>query len=36
MTLRNEDPARAFARLRIVRESLERTGEDRASSISSS
>lgn len=28
MTLRNEDPARAFARLRIVRESLERTGED--------
>jgi membrane glycosyltransferase len=28
MTLRNEDPARAFARLRIVRESLARTGED--------
>jgi membrane glycosyltransferase len=29
MTLRNEDPARAFARLRVVRESLERTGEDK-------
>ncbi|NJM35433.1 MAG: glycosyltransferase, partial [Rhodomicrobium sp.] len=27
MTLRNEDPARAFARLRIIRDSLERTGE---------
>lgn len=29
MTLRNEDPARAFARLRVVRESLERTGQDK-------
>jgi membrane glycosyltransferase len=28
MTLRNEDPSRAFARLRIMRDSLERTGED--------
>ncbi len=28
MTLRNEDPARAFTRLRIMRESLLRTGED--------
>ncbi len=28
MTLRNEDPARAFVRLRIMKESLERTGED--------
>ncbi len=27
MTLRNEDPARAFARLRVIGESLERTGE---------
>ncbi|WP_439497776.1 glucans biosynthesis glucosyltransferase MdoH [Bosea sp. (in: a-proteobacteria)] len=27
MTLRNEDPARAFARLRIVKESLNATGE---------
>jgi membrane glycosyltransferase len=27
MTLRNEDPSRAFRRLEIVRESLERTGE---------
>jgi membrane glycosyltransferase len=27
MTLRNEDPARAFHRLRIVRDSLELTGE---------
>lgn len=27
MTLRNEDPARAFARLRIVRQSLDATGE---------
>lgn len=27
MTLRNEDPARAFHRLRIVRDSLDRTGE---------
>ncbi|MBX2806232.1 MAG: glucans biosynthesis glucosyltransferase MdoH [Hyphomicrobiales bacterium] len=27
MTLRNEDPARAFHRLRIMRESLQRTGE---------
>ena len=27
MTLRNEDPARAFAKLRIIRDSLERTGE---------
>jgi membrane glycosyltransferase len=27
MTLRNEDPARAFVRLRIIRDSLERTGE---------
>ncbi|MGF1621274.1 MAG: glucans biosynthesis glucosyltransferase MdoH [Rhodomicrobiaceae bacterium] len=27
MTLRNEDPSRAFARLRIMRDSLERTGE---------
>jgi membrane glycosyltransferase len=27
MTLRNEDPGRAFARLRTVRDSLERTGE---------
>jgi len=27
MTLRNEDPARAFARLRIVKESLHATGE---------
>ncbi len=27
MTLRNEDPARAFARLHIIRDSLERTGE---------
>jgi len=27
MTLRNEDPSRAFARLRTMRESLERTGE---------
>ena len=27
MTLRNEDPARAFARLRVVKESLNATGE---------
>ena len=27
MTLRNEDPARAFARLRMVRESIQRTGQ---------
>jgi membrane glycosyltransferase len=27
MTLRNEDPARAFARLRILRQSLDETGE---------
>ena len=27
MTLRNEDPARAFARLRIVRKSLDATGQ---------
>ena len=27
MTLRNEDPARAFARLKIVKDSLDRTGE---------
>ncbi|HKJ61426.1 MAG TPA: glucans biosynthesis glucosyltransferase MdoH, partial [Hyphomicrobiales bacterium] len=27
MTLRNEDPARAFQRLRIMRDSLARTGE---------
>ncbi|AMJ63629.1 glucans biosynthesis glucosyltransferase MdoH [Bosea sp. PAMC 26642] len=27
MTLRNEDPARAFARLRVVKDSLDATGE---------
>jgi membrane glycosyltransferase len=27
MTLRNEDPARAFARLRVVKQSLDATGE---------
>ncbi len=27
MTLRNEDPARAFSRLRIIRDSLEATGQ---------
>ena len=29
MTLRNEDPARAFARLRVVRDSLDASGEGR-------
>jgi membrane glycosyltransferase len=29
MTLRNEDPARAFARLRVIKESLDTTGEGR-------
>lgn len=27
MTLRNEDPARAFARLRVIKHSLDRTGQ---------
>jgi membrane glycosyltransferase len=30
MTLRNEDPARAVARLKIIRDSLDRTGEGAA------
>jgi membrane glycosyltransferase len=29
MTLRNEDPARAFARLRVIKQSLDATGEGR-------
>lgn len=27
MTIRNEDPARAFARLRVIKQSLDRTGQ---------
>src|SRR5690606_12165450 len=27
MTIRNEDPARAFARLRVIKRSLDRTGQ---------
>jgi membrane glycosyltransferase len=30
MTLRNEDPARAFARLRVIKASLDKTGEGAA------